>query len=61
MKYIELLLNIMFWLFFTEGVWNALHHREAVIFYLLAGVYWLILQPVRNKNAKGEEKSEVDS
>lgn len=56
MKCIELLLHLLFWIFFTNGVWNTLHHREAVVFYLLAGVYWLILQPVRNKNGKGEEK-----
>lgn len=56
MKCIELLLHLLFWIFFTNGVWNTLHHREAVVFYLLAGVYWLILQPVRNKKGKGEEK-----
>ena len=60
MKCIELLLHLLFWIFFTNGVWNTLHHREAVVFYLLAGVYWLILQPVRNKNGKGEEKKYLE-
>lgn len=52
MKYIELILQLWFWIFLLHSVWNTLHHREAIIFYLLAGVFWLILQPARNRKIK---------
>lgn len=51
MKYIELLLRFFLGLFLLQGVWMTFQNqgKDAVAYYLLAGVFWLLIQPTKNR------------